>query len=413
MNVSRFIARRYFKAKKSRNVINLITNISVVGITISTAALVILLSAFNGIEELVIRLYSDFDPAITIRSEKAKTFNQHFIDTSQIHDVEGVQSVSRALEEVVILKHESKWVHAKMIGVDPVFVDMADMEGHLVDGTPYLYVNEKPHAIFGAYLLGKLDAYVPASSARTEKITFNVPLREGKLRPGKKPLNVRQIDVAGRMNYNREVNGEYVVIGYDVAKELLEYNDDISAYYVGITEGADEKTVKKKIQRILGDDFSVKTSFEKNELIFKTSQSERMIVYLILVFIFILSSFNLIASIAMLFVEKKNDISTLFSLGADRNTIFKIFFFEGLMIVGRGILLGLILGYIVCFIQTQLQWVGMPSAPGEAFPMKTTWSDAFFITFSVAVLGFIVSYLPTKVLINRHNRLSKNDKKPS
>ncbi len=410
MNVSRFIARRYFKAKKSRNVINLITNISVVGITISTAALVILLSAFNGIEDLVIRLYSDFDPSITIRSSKAKTFNQHFIDTSQIYEVEGVEHVSRALEEVVILKHENKWVHAKMIGVDPVFVEMADIEGHLVDGNSYLYVNKTPHAIFGAYLLGKLDAYVPTSGVRTEKITFNVPLREGKLRPGKKPLNVRQIQVSSRMNYNREVNSEYVVVGYDIAKELLEYNDDISAYYVGIEDGANEKSVKKKIEQFLGEDFTVKTSFEKNELIFKTSQSERMIVYLILVFIFILSSFNLIASIAMLFVEKKNDIGTLFSLGADRNTIFKIFFFEGLMIVSRGILIGLTLGYMVCFVQIYFELVGMPSAPGEPFPMKTTWSDAFFITFSVAVLGFIVSYLPTKVLISRHNRLSKEGK---
>ncbi len=410
MNVSRFIARRYFKAKKSRNVINLITNISVVGITISTAALVILLSAFNGIEDLVIRLYSDFDPSITIRSSKAKTFNQHFIDTSQIYDVEGVEHVSRALEEVVILKHENKWVHAKMIGVDPVFVEMADIEGHLVDGNPYLYVNNTPHAIFGAYLLGKLDAYVPTSGVRTEKITFNVPLREGKLRPGKKPLNVRQIQVSSRMNYNREVNSEYVVVGYSIAKELLEYDDDISAYYVGIEEGANEKSVKKKIEQFLGEDFTVKTSFEKNELIFKTSQSERMIVYLILVFIFILSSFNLIASIAMLFVEKKNDIGTLFSMGADRNTIFKIFFFEGLMIVGRGILIGLALGYMVCFLQVYFEVIGMPSAPGEPFPMKTTWSDAFFITFSVAVLGFIVSYLPTKVLINRHNRLSQSGK---
>lgn len=410
MNVSRFIARRYFKAKKSRNVINLITNISVVGITISTAALVILLSAFNGIEDLVIRLYSDFDPSITIRSSKAKTFNQHFIDTSQIYDVEGVEHVSRALEEVVILKHENKWVHAKMIGVDPVFVEMADIEGHLVDGNPYLYVNNIPYAIFGANLLGKLDAYVPTSSVRTEKITFNVPLREGKLRPGKKPLNVRQIQVSSRMNYNREVNSEYVVVGYNIAKEMLEYNDDISAYYVGIEEGANEKSVKKRIEQFLGEDFTVKTSFEKNELIFKTSQSERMIVYLILVFIFILSSFNLIASIAMLFVEKKNDIGTLFSMGADRNTIFKIFFFEGLMIVSRGILIGLALGYMVCFVQIYFEAVGMPSAPGEPFPMKTTWSDAFFITFSVAVLGFIVSYLPTKVLINRHNRLSQSGK---
>lgn len=407
MNVARFIARRYFKAKKSRNVINLITNISVVGITISTAALVILLSAFNGIEDLVIKLYSDFDPSVTVRSAKAKTFNQHFIDREELEKVDGVTHAIRALEEVVILKHENKWVHAKMIGVDPVFTETSKIQEHMVDGEPYLYVNDQPRAIFGAFLLEKLDAYVPRSAMSQESVTFNVPLREGKLRPGKRPLNSKKVSVAGRMNYNREVNSEHVVIPYELANELLEYDEDISAYYIGVKEGADPNDVKAAIQQLVGNDFTVKTSYEKNELIFKTSQSERLIVYLILVFIFVLSSFNLIASIAMLFVEKKEDIGTLFSLGADRRTIFNIFFYEGLMIVGRGIIIGLALGYIVCAVQVFFGPIGMPSAPGESFPIKTTWWDAFFILFSVGALGFIVSYLPTKVLVARHGRLKK------
>lgn len=407
MNVARFIARRYFKAKKSRNVINLITNISVVGITISTAALVILLSAFNGVEDLVIKLYSDFDPDITVRSSKAKTFNRSFVDHEELAEVSGVQHVIKALEEVVILKHEKKWVHAQMIGVDPEFVQSSKMNQHLVDGDPYLYENNEPQAIFGAFLLDKLDAYIPASKLNKEQVTFNVPLREGKLRPGKRPLNSRKVTVAARMNYNREVNSEHVVIPYELARELLEYGEDISAYYVDVSEDADLDEVKNKIQSLVGEDFTVKTNFEKNELIFKTSQSERLIVYLILVFIFILSSFNLIASIAMLFVEKKEDISTLFSLGADKHTIFNIFFYEGLMIVGRGIVIGLILGYIVCFAQMFFGLLPMPSAPGESFPIKTTLWDAIFILFSVGVLGFIISYLPTKILVARHGRLKK------
>lgn len=406
MNVARFIARRYFKAKKSRNVINLITNISVVGITISTAALVILLSAFNGVEDLVIKLYSDFDPDITIRSSKAKTFNQSFIDVEEIDSLTNVNCVVRALEEVVILKHEEKWVHAKMLGVDPIFIESSKMKEHLVDGEAALFINEQPQAIFGAFLLEKLGAYVSSSDMIEEHVTFNVPLREGKLRPGKRPLNSRKVTVAARMNYNREVNGEYVVIPYDLANELLEYGEDISAYYVDVIDGEDVDKVKGQIQQILGDDFTVKTSYEKNELIFKTSQSERLIVYLILVFIFILSSFNLIASIAMLFVEKKEDIATLFALGADKRTIFNIFFYEGLMIVGRGIIIGLVLGYGISLAQMQFSFITMPGAPGEPFPIKLLFIDGVFILFSVGVLGLIISYLPTKVLVNRHERLT-------
>ncbi|WP_165366197.1 ABC transporter permease [Brumimicrobium glaciale] len=376
--------------------------ISVVGIAISTAALVILLSAFNGIEQMVIKLYSDFDPSISIRSAKAKTFNQGFIDLEKIKAVEGVQNTSRAIEEVIILKHEDKWVHAEMVGVDTSFLTMSKMKDHLVDGIPTLYINNKPQAIFGAYLLDKLGGYIPMSDHIQEQITFNVPLREAKLRPGKNPLNVRVVSVSSRMNFNREVNAEKAVIPYELANELLEYGEDITAMYVDVNDDYNLNSVKKEIQNVVGDDFEVKTNFEKNELIFKTSQSERLIVYFILVFIFILASFNLIASIAMLFVEKKSDITTLYGLGATKSTIFNIFFFEGLMIVGRGIVFGLIIGYFVTFSQIYLGLVAMPSAPGESFPMVTTWSDAFMIISSVTVLGLIVSYFPTKVLIRRH-----------
>ncbi|WP_159038644.1 ABC transporter permease [Brumimicrobium mesophilum] len=376
--------------------------ISVVGITISTAALVILLSAFNGIEQMVIKLYSDFDPSVSIRSAQAKTFNQGFIDIEKIRAVEGVQNTSRAIEEVIILKHEDKWVHAQMVGVDTNFLTMSKMRAHIVDGIPALLINNEPQAIFGAYLLDKLGGYIPMSDHIREQITFNVPLREGKLRPGKNPLNVRVVSVSSRMNFNREVNAEKAVIPYQLASDLLEYGDDITALYVDVNDNYNLNSVKKEIQSVVGNDFEVKTNFEKNELIFKTSQSERLIVYFILVFIFILASFNLIASIAMLYVEKKPDIRTLFGLGADKRTIFNIFFFEALMIVGRGVILGLLIGYLVVFAQIYFGFVSMPSAPGEYFPMLATWEDAIMIISSVTILGLIVSYFPTKVLLRKH-----------
>lgn len=401
MNVARFIARRYFKAKTSLNVINLISKISVGGIAISVAALVILLSAFNGIEQMVIKLYSDFDSSLTIRSAKAKTFNQNFLEIENITQVKGVINLSRAIEEVVILKHEDKWVHAKMIGVDTTFLSMTKMKHHLVDGEALLYRVDEPQAIFGAVLLDKLGGYIPVSEHLREQIIFNAPLREGKIRPGKTPLNVRAVDVSARMNFNREVNAESVVVPYELAQELLEYNEDISAIYLEVNEKVNLNKVKKEVQALVGADFEVKTHLEKNELIFKTSQSERLIIYFILVFIFILASFNLIASIVMLFVEKKNDVATLISIGADKNTIRNIFFYEGLLIVARGAIIGLFIGYIVTFSQIQFGLVAMPSVPGESFPMFATWTDATLILFTVGLLGVVISYFPTNVLMKR------------
>lgn len=407
MNIAYFIAKRYFKAKKSRNVINLITRISVIGIAVSTLALVIVISAFNGIEDMVIKLYSDFDPPLTVRSSKAKTFSQSFLDLEELQNLEGIKHVARAVEEVVILKHEDKWVHANMVGVDTNFLQLAHVSEHMVDGEPVLYDNNVPLALFGAGLLDKLDAYVSFRGEVREQVTFHVPLRDAKLRPGKKTLSVKRIPVAGRVNYNREVNEDKVVVPYSLGAELLQYGNDITAIYLDLEEDVSLEEMKDNVQSLLGNDFTVKTNFEKNELIFKTSKTERLIVVFILLFIFLLSSFNLIASLTMLFVEKKKDIDTIYSFGGDKKLIFKIFFFEGLMISGRGVIAGLMIGYLVVFAQINFVIIQMPGAVGEAFPMKPTVMDAALILSLVSVLGFLVSYLPTKYLVNKHSRLSR------
>lgn len=403
MNVPGFIARRYLLAKKSRNIINLINGISVLGILVSTAALVVLLSIFNGIEDMVLKLYTDFDPAITIRSAKAKTFNETFIDLDQIQAIEGVEIISRAVEEVVILKHEQKWVHAKMLGVDSTFITMAKIKEHLIDGDPILYDGEVPLAIFGAGVLDKLDGYIPHHNYGREQIIFHVPLRDGKFRPGRNPLNIRPVEVAARVNYNREVNYQYVVVPFDLARELLNYDHDISSIFIHAKPGVNLQRLKTAIAQHLGADFEVKTNFEKNELIFKTSQSERVIVFIILLFIFLLSSVNLIASLIMMYVEKRKDMKTLSAIGASQHMIFRIFFFQGLMISGVGIIMGLAIGYAICFAHLQFGIVEMPNSGGEYLPLKVTTKDALFIITSVSLLGFLASYLPSKYLTSRTN----------
>lgn len=403
MNVSHFIAKRYLKSKKSKNVINWITNISVVGILICTAALVILLSAFNGIENMVVKLYTDFDSDITVRSVKGKTFDQSFIDTTIFAETEGIVAVSRALEEVVILRHKKKWVNARMIGVDEIFVDMAKVsDGHLVDGIPFLYEGDEPLTLIGAGLLDKLDGFVPQSSVK-ENIVFNVPLREGKVRPGKNPLSVKRVNVAGRINYNNEVNAQFALVPYKLAKELLQYENDITAFYIDVDDNYDVEDVKEELQLKLGADFKAKTNFEKNDLIFKTSKSEKIIIFVILIFIFILASFNLIASLTMLYLEKKPNVSTLFGMGANKKTIFQIFFFEGLMISGRGIIFGLLLGYALCAAQYFGSFIVMPGSGGEPFPIVMTISDGILIIGLVSILGFLASYLPVKYLVKKQS----------
>lgn len=351
---------------------------------------------------MVESLYSDFDTAITIRSKDAKTFLEDEIKWQDLQKVKGVQLISKAVEETVVLKHEQKWVNANLFGVDSTFLLMTDMKNHMVDGYPTLNENSKDVGIIGATLLDKLEGYIP-SGYGTETIIVYGPKRDMKMRFGKNPFNMHVLPLSGRMNFNREVNAENLIVSLNIAQEILGYKKaELSAIYVSVKSDDEKDEVKSRIQTLLGNRFEVKTNYEKNELIFQTSKTERIIVLIILVFIFILASFNLVASLTMLFVEKKEDVETLRSIGMSRKELFNIFFFEGLLIAGKGIIIGLILGYGVCVAQLQLALLQMPNSNGEAFPIKLTVLDGFLIVFLVSLLSALASYLPVKMLIKRN-----------
>ena len=379
----------------------MITRISVVGISVITAALVILLSAFNGIESMVEKLYSEFDSDITIRSSKGKTFNENQIDFKKLESISGIQNHSKAVEEVVVLKHEKKWVNAHLVGVEPNFLTMTQMNDHIVDGYPMFNENGEDFAIIGASLLDNLGGYIPENGGY-ETLLFYIPKRNAKVRLGSNPFNSTDVKIAGRMNFNREVNSDIVLLPIDFAKELLDYETDITAIYVDVQKDVSNDVVKQKIIDLLGNDFEVKTNYEKNELIYKTSKSEKIIVLFILIFIFILAAFNLVASLTMLFIEKMDNIKTMISFGASRKFVFNIFFFEGLMISLKGIVIGLLLGYSICSVQIFGKVIEMPNSMGEAFPMSISIFDGILIVFLVSILSLLASYLPVKYLIKKN-----------
>lgn len=378
----------------------MITRISVVGITLITAALVILLSAFNGIESMVEKLYSEFDSDVVIRSVQGKTFNENQIDFDLLKKVQGIKDVSKAVEEVVVLKNEKKWVNAHMIGVEPVFLSMCKIDQHIVDGFPILNENNEDIAIIGASMLDNLGGYIPTNGY--ESLTFYAPKRNAKVRIGSNPFTTRSVKLSARMNFNREVNAEYVLVPLTLARDILDYENDITAVYVEVGDNYENESVKASIIQLLGKDFEVKTNYEKNELIYKTSKTEKIIVIFILVFIFILAAFNLVASLTMLFIEKMDNIKTMISFGADRKLIFRIFFYEGLMISFKGIIIGLVLGYSICLTQINGHLLEMPNSGGEAFPMRISMIDGVLIIALVSGLSFLASYLPVKFLLKRN-----------
>jgi ABC-type lipoprotein release transport system permease subunit len=373
-----------------------------------TAALVVLLSAFNGIESMIEKLYSDFDPDITIRSSQGKTFPEEVVNFKLISKTEGVERMSRAVEEVVVIKHEKKWINATLIGVDTTFLEMSGLTTtkkgrfiHMVDGYPSLHAQGTDFGIIGATLLDKLGGFIPERDG-FEQVTIFAPKREGKMRLGSNPFNSGSLYLSGRMNFNREVNAENLVVPLNVASDLLDYDGDLSAIYVEVHPNSDVEEVRSSLKKLLGNGFIVKTSYEKNELIFKTSKTEKLLVIVILIFIFILAAFNLVASITMLFIEKKDNIHTMIAFGMSRPMVFRIFFFEGLLICAKGIFFGVVLGYLVCYAQIGFSLLQMPNSNGEAFPVVPTWTDGALIILLVTLLSLIFSYLPVRFLIRKN-----------
>lgn len=372
-----------------------------IGIAVITASLVILLSAFNGIESMIEKLYSDFDADITIRSTNGKTFPESQIDLKEITKIDGVSNMTRAIEEVVVIKHEKKWVNANLVGVDSSFLAISKMKKHMVDGEPILNDGSKTFGLIGASLLDKLGGYIP-EKVGYEQVILYAPKRDSKVRLGSNPFTTKLIDISGRMNFNREVNAENIVVSMAVAKEVLNYRDDITGVYVDVLPDHENETVKESLINLLGSNFEVKTNYEKNELIYKTSKSEKIIVLIILIFIFILAAFNLIASLTMLFVEKKDNIQTLISFGADQRSVFNIFFLEGLLISGKGIIIGLLLGYGICLFQLKSALLTMPNSGGEPFPIDLSLTDGLLIVSLVTLLSVFFSFLPVRFLLKRN-----------
>ncbi len=350
---------------------------------------------------MVEKLYSEFDSDITIRYAKGKTFNENQIDFNQLKQLKGIENYTKAVEEVVVLKHEKKWVNAHLIGVDSSFLNITQMSKHMVDGSPKLQDSNGEFGLIGASLLDNLGGYIPEREGY-ESLLFYIPKRNAKVRLGSNPFTSQTINISGRMNFNREVNSDIVVLPIRLAKELLNYDEDITAIYIDVSKNESNDEVKERIIQFLGKDFDVKTNYEKNELIYKTSKTEKIIVLFILIFIFILAAFNLVASLTMLFIEKMENVKTMISFGANKTMIFKIFFYEGLMISFKGILFGLILGYAICFTQIYGNLLVMPNSGGEPFPMFLKYTDVVLILFLVTSLSILASFLPVKYLIKRN-----------
>ena len=378
--------------------INLTAMISVFGMFVSTAAMVIVLSGFNGIEQLVKDLYRDFNADLVIVPKHGKTFSIHAVDVPQLSKTEGVDLVYDVIEEITMLKKGDNYVFATMKGVGDSFFESNLIENRMVEGTRQARDNE---VLIGEGIQVRLRIY--STMGFDNNFTVYGLLRQNKLTVNQQnAFNPKGVQAVGIFRINPEFDHKYFITPLAFAEELLKYEDHRSAIEIMVKPGYTDDQVKENLLSVLGDNFIIKTRYEQNELLFKTNETEKWMVFIILGFIMVIATFNIIASLTMLIIDKNKDINTLASFGATPAFIRQIFFLQGLFINFSGGLIGILVGVLVCWLQQTFHLIQMQNAIVEHWPVIIKVEDLLLVFVTVVTVGVLSSWLPVRYLVKRH-----------
>lgn len=400
MNLPVHIAKRYLFSKKSHNAINIVSGISVAGVAVVTAAMVIVLSVFNGFEGLVISLYNVFEAPIVVSPAEGKTLDLSSIPTDEILATEGVIGFVEVLEESCLIRYRDKQYFARIKGVSDNFIELTDIDSMVIDGDPFMHVNGAPAALVGSGVAYHLSASV---NDPLNPLEVYVPKRGTKATVDpSKAFNVKQIFATGIFSIQADFDLQYVITPIQFARELLNHEGKVSSLELALNPTANMEVVREGVQEKLGSDYVVKDRFQQNEILYKIMKSEKWAVFMILSFILMISIFNVIGSLTMLILEKKKDINILRSMGASEQLIQRIFILEGIFISLIGAVGGLILGLLVCWAQIQFEIVKLNSGGNyivQAYPVEVQPMDVLYVFLVVATIGLLAAWLPVRKII--------------
>ncbi len=355
-------------------------------------------------EKLIDKIYSEFDASISITPAEGKSFSEKEINWRGLSEVKGVQTYAKGHEELVVLEYSIpvkeekeyrvKRTNAKLYGVDESFLEIIRADKHVNGKAPVLSDSEGPKGIIGIGLIQKLEASL------NSELTIYIPKKNIKVN-SKKPFFKKRVSISSVLMYrNRLVNEETFIYPISELRKLIkDTNETLTHIYVRADPTVELNDLKKRIEKVVGNEFVVKTYLQKNELIFKTSKSEKLILTLILIFVFVLACFNLVSSITMIYLEKKENFLALKSMGLTTKGIFHVFFFQGLLISFIGVFLGSLLGYLICWFQSRFGYFEM--APEQAYPIGFSWLDFFTIILMVSLLSVVFSYVTVKLLMRK------------
>lgn len=398
MKIALFFAKRYLFSKKSVNAINIISSISVIGVLVSSAALVVVLSFYNGMEKLILSLYSSFAPELRIEPSSGKTFDPNNDFLIEFRKNEKIKSYTEVLEEKILVEYNNHQFIAKIKGVEPESLSQFDRSDMLYAGKASVCIDSVPYAILGAQVQSNLRIPLYGSENTIKLFTPRKGVSGTRINPMDE-INIRYISPSAILQYEPGFD-DLIITPLDFAKEFLNEYTEVSAIEIYAKKESQSERLKNDLQEGLGRDFIVKNREQQNPTLYKTIRSEKWIVFFILTIIGIIAIFNIIGSLTMLVIDKKQDMAVLSSLGANRTLIQRIFFYEGIMIAFLGSIVGILLGLAFCLIQQEFGIIrpndGM-IAIMETYPVDIRLTDFILVFLTVMSVATLVSYIAARL----------------
>ena len=402
MNLSAFVARRYLFSKKSHNIINVISAISLIGVAVCTMALIIVLSVFNGFDDLIKSMFSNFDPDIKITPAQGKVLEPKAEELQSVCQLNCIDLVCETLEENVLLEYDKHMNPGIIKGVSEQYSHLTGIDTTIINGAFTINDGRRPMAVVGA----GLAYYLSVNINFTSPLLIYVPKRNARISVNpERAFNKSYIFPSGIFAIQQEIDTRYMIVPIDFVRNLLDYSTQASALEIKLKPGTDPVKACDEIAQTAGSEYVVRTQYQQHEMLYKVMKSEKFAIYLILTFILIIGSFNMIGSLSMLIIDKKNDIKTLSHIGLSKQGIRRIFANEGRLISIGGAIVGLLLGMLVCWLQQTFGFLKLDSMGSfviNNYPVKMIWTDFMLVLITVVGIGLLASWYPIHIFTKRY-----------
>ena len=406
MNFPFYIARRYLFSKKSTNAINVISGISVVGVAVATMALVVTLSVFNGFHDMVASFFTSFDPQLKVTPVQGKTAAANDPVLKKIRQLPQIDVATECLEDQALAVFNTRQAMVTIKGVDDNFDRLTHINEILMgDGTFELHAADMHYGIPGIRLAEQLGTGIPYEYP----LTISAPQRKGQLNMADPTTGFKEDELysPGVVFCVRQAKYDknYIITSLAFARNLFQQEGRLTSLELRLKPGSNFDRVKADIQALCGDKFLVRDRFEQQDDTFKIMKIEKFIAYIFLTFILIVACFNIIGSISMLIIDKKDDVVTLRNLGATDKQITRIFLFEGRLIAAIGAVIGILLGLLLCWLQQTFGIVKLGSSSGSfivnAYPVSVHPEDIILILVTVILVGWLAVWYPVRYFSRR------------